>query len=168
MKEQVLTAAENMQYFTFILGDEVFSMELQNVREVLDYTSITRIPRMPDFMLGVINLRGNVVPVVNLRLKLGMEAGERTVNTCIVIVELEIEGELTQIGAVADAVKEVLYLERSNISPPPRIGTNLKTGFLKGMGKKDDEFIMILDIGKVFADEELSAVREMGGQAAAE
>ena len=164
MNEQVLTAAENAQYFTFMLGEEVFALELQNVREVLDYTSITKVPRMPDFMLGVINLRGNVVPVVNLRLKLGMEAGERTVNTCIVIVELEIEGELTQIGAVADSVKEVLYLEGENISPPPKIGTNLKTGFIKGMGKKDDDFIIILDIEKVFADEELSAVLQMGDQ----
>lgn len=147
------------QYLTFKLGDEVFAIDVSKVREVLDFTTITKIPRTPDFMSGVINLRGNVVPVVDLRLCFEMSKTEKTVNTCIVVVEMLIEGEPTVIGALADSVEEVIDLEPDQIQPAPRMGTQIRTDFIKGMGKRDTQFIMILDIDRVFSAEELSAVR---------
>jgi purine-binding chemotaxis protein CheW len=110
-------------------------------------------------MAGVINLRGSVVPVVDLRLCFEMSKTENTRNTCIVVVEVLLENESTIIGALTDSVEEVIDLEPDQIQPAPRIGTQIKTDFIKGMGKRDTQFIMILDIDRVFSSEELSAVR---------
>jgi len=150
---------ETRQYLTFKLGDEVFGIDVAKVREVLDFTTITKVPRTPDFMSGVINLRGNVVPVVDLRLCFEMSKTEKTVNTCIVVVEVILEGESTIIGALADSVEEVIDLEPDQIEPAPKIGTQIRTDFIKGMGKRDAQFIMILDIDRVFSAEELALVR---------
>jgi purine-binding chemotaxis protein CheW len=159
----VTEITDTRQYLTFKLGDEVFATDVSKVREVLDFTNITKIPRTPDFMSGVINLRGNVVPVVDLRLCFEMSKTEKTVNTCIVVVEMLLEGESTVIGALADSVEEVIDLEPEQIQPAPRIGTQIRTDFIKGMGKRDSQFIMILDIDRVFSAEELSAVRSAEG-----
>src|SRR6201992_1408486 len=156
--------SEMRQYLTFKLGNESFGIDVAKVREVLDFTTITEIPRTPDFMSGVINLRGSVVPVVDLRLCLHMSKTERTRNTCIVVVEVLLENEATVIGALADSVEEVIDLEPDQIQPAPRIGTQIRTDFIKGMGKRDSQFIMILDIDRVFSVEELSAVRSAEGQ----
>ena len=144
------------QYLTFRLGDEVFGLPIAKVREVLDYTTVTRVPQTPDFMRGVINLRGSVVPVVDMRLKFGLESTERTVNTCIIIVEIELENETTVLGALADSVQEVLELGPEQIEPAPKIGTRLNTEFIKGMGKADEKFIILLNIDRVFSSEELA------------
>ncbi len=149
---------DTRQYLTFRLGDEVYAIDVAKVREVLDFTMITKIPRTPDFMSGVINLRGNVVPVVDLRLCFEMSKTEKTVNTCIVVVEVLLDGEANIIGALADSVEEVIDLEPEHIQPPPRIGTKIRTDFIKGMGKRDSQLIMILDIDRVFSAEELSVV----------
>jgi purine-binding chemotaxis protein CheW len=154
---------DTRQYLTFKLADEVFAIEVSKVREVLDFTAITKIPRTPDFMSGVINLRGNVVPVVDLRLCFEMSKTQKTVNTCIVVMEMSIEGEATIIGALADSVEEVIDLEPDQIQPAPRMGTQIRTEFIKGMGRRDAQFIMILDIDRVFSGEELSAVRAAEG-----
>jgi purine-binding chemotaxis protein CheW len=150
---------ETRQYLTFKLGDEVFATDVAKVREVLDFTTITKIPRTPDFMSGVINLRGNVVPVVDLRLCFEMSKTVKTVNTCVVVVEMLLDGEPTVIGALADSVEEVIDLEPDQIEPAPKIGTQIRTDFIKGMGKRDSQFIMILDIDRIFSAEELMAVR---------
>ena len=155
----VTDITDTRQYLTFKLADEVFAIEVSKVREVLDFTTITKIPRTPDFMSGVINLRGNVVPVVDLRLCFEMSKTQKTVNTCIVVVEMLIEGESTIIGALADSVEEVIDLEPEHIQPAPKMGTQIRTEFIKGMGTRDAQFIMILDIDRVFSAEELSAVR---------
>ena len=154
---------ETRQYLTFKLGNEIFGTDVAKVREVLDFTNITAIPRTPDFMSGVINLRGSVVPVVDLRLCFHMTKTERTRNTCIVVVEVLLEGEATVIGALADSVEEVIDLEPDQIQPAPRIGTQIRTDFIKGMGKRDSQFIMILDIDRVFSAEELSVVHQTEG-----
>ena len=153
---------ETTQYLTFKLEDEVFALDISKVREVLDFTTVTKVPRTPEFMRGVINLRGNVVPVVDMRLKFGMTKTEKTVNTCIIIVEISIEGESAVLGALADSVQEVVDLEPEQIEPAPRIGTRVRTDFIKGMGKRDSHFIMILDIDKVFSADELSIVQDAG------
>ncbi len=154
---------EARQYLTFKLGNEIFGIDVAKVREVLDFTGITKIPRTPDFMSGVINLRGSVVPVVDLRLCFQMSKTERTRNTCIVVVEVLLEGESTVIGALADSVEEVIDLEPDQIQPAPKIGTQIRTDFIKGMGKRDSEFIMILEIDRVFSAEELSVVQGAEG-----
>jgi len=150
---------ETRQYLTFKLGNEVFATDVAKVREVLDLTPITAIPRTPDLMAGVINLRGSVVPVVDLRLCFGMSKTETTRNTCIVVVEVVLDSESMVIGALADSVEEVIDLEPEQIEPAPRIGNQIRTDFIRGMGKRDAQFIMILDIDRVFSAEELAAVR---------
>src|SRR3989304_1329922 len=102
---------ETTQYLTYKLGAEVFALDISKVREVLDFTTVTKVPRTPDFMRGVINLRGSVVPVVDMRLKFGMSRTEQTVNTCIIIVEINLDGERLILGALADSVQEVIELE---------------------------------------------------------
>jgi purine-binding chemotaxis protein CheW len=153
----------SVQYLTFKLEDEVYAVDVAKVREILDFPPITKVPRTPDFMRGVINLRGSVVPVVDMRLKFGMAKTERSVNTCIVVVEVLLENESTVIGALADSVQEVIELEPSQIEPPPKIGSRLKVEFLKGMGKIGERFLMILDIDKVFSAEEILSVQEAAG-----
>jgi purine-binding chemotaxis protein CheW len=153
---------ETTQYLTFKLDDEVFALDISKVREVLDFTRVTKVPRTPDFMRGVINLRGNVVPVVDLKLKFGMSMTEKTVNTCIIITEVDVRGEKTVIGSLADSVQEVIDLEPEHIEPPPKIGTSLKTEFIKGMGKRNDQFIIILDIDTVFSHEDITLIQGIG------
>jgi purine-binding chemotaxis protein CheW len=160
----VASITETAQYLTFKLEDEIFSLDIAKVREVLDFTKVTKVPRTPDFMLGVINLRGSVVPVVDMRLKFGLSKTETTVNTCIIIVEIELDGEITVLGALVDSVQEVMELDPGQIEPPPRIGARLNTKFIKGMGKREDEFIIILDIDKVFSAEEFALAQHLSGE----
>jgi purine-binding chemotaxis protein CheW len=147
------------QYLTYKLADEVFAFDITKVREVLDVTTITPVPKMPDFLRGVINLRGSVVPVVDLRLKFGMPKTDRTVDTCVIITEVNVDGEQTTLGVLADSVQEVMDLDPDSVEPAPKIGTELNTEFIKGIGKHNDGFIIILDIDKIFSPEELSAVQ---------
>jgi len=151
---------ETRQYLTFKLDKELYAMDVGQVREILEFISLTKIPQTPPFVKGVINLRGKVVPVVDMRLKFGMTQTEKTVNTCIVVVEITFNEELIIIGALVDAVQEVVELEPSQIEPPPKMGSRLKTEFIKGMGNIDDNFIIILDVDKVFSVEELTILQE--------
>jgi purine-binding chemotaxis protein CheW len=155
-----MSAAEaeaSTQYLTFKLGEETFALDVAEVREILDFTTVTKVPRTPSFMRGVINLRGSVVPVMDLRLKFGMSATQQTVNSCIIVVEMTMEGDSIVIGVLADAVQEVIDLEPEQIEPPPRIGTKLNTEFILGMGKHNGSFMMILDIDRIFESADLEA-----------
>jgi purine-binding chemotaxis protein CheW len=160
MSEAVVTTSD--QYLTFTLGDELFAAEISKVREVLDYPTITKVPRMPDYLLGVTNLRDNVVPIIDMRCKFGMLLTEKTVDTCVVIVETELDGDPVTIGCLADSVKEVLDLPQEQIEPSPKMGLGLNTEFLKGMGKQGDKFILILDMDKVLSFGELQAIKNKG------
>jgi purine-binding chemotaxis protein CheW len=151
-------ATESSQYLTFKLDQELYAVDIAKVREVLEFTAVTKVPRTPDFMRGVINLRGNVVPVVDMRLKLGLTQTEKTVNTCVVITEVDVDGEKTVLGALADSVQEVIELDAGQIVPPPRMGTRIDTDVIRGMGKRDDHFLIILDIDRVFTADEVRAV----------
>jgi len=159
--------SESNQYLTFKLGEEIFALDIRKVREVLEYTSVTKVPRTPPFMRGVINLRGGVVPVVDMRLKFAMEPTEKTVNTCIIIAEILIDDETTVLGMLSDSVQEVIELEPSQVEPPPRMGTRLRTDFIRGMGKRDGEFLIILDVDKVFSAEEIAIAAATQGKAGA-
>jgi purine-binding chemotaxis protein CheW len=151
---------QTTQYLTFKLDNEMFALEISKVREVLDFTSITGVPRMPEFMRGVINLRGSVVPVIDLRLTFGMLQTERTVNTCVIIAEVTVDGVTTVIGTLADSVQEVLDLGPDHIEPAPKIGARLNTEFIKGIGKHNDKFVIILDINKVLSSVDLLLVQD--------
>jgi len=152
---------EIQQYLTFRLAQETFAVDVAKVREILDFVAITKVPQTPDFMRGVINLRGSVVPVVDMKLKFGMEPTEKTVNTCIIVLEVTIENETTIVGALADSVQEVVELDPSQIEPPPRIGMKLNIDFIKGMGKLNDEFVIILDTDQIFSFSEGTVLTEM-------
>jgi purine-binding chemotaxis protein CheW len=150
---------ETKQYLTFKLSDEVYALDIAKVREVLDFTAITKVPRTPGFMRGVINLRGTVVPVVDLRLKFAMTRTEKTVNTCIIITEVNVDNETAVLGILSDSVQEVMDLDPSQIEPAPKIGARLNTEFIKGMGKHDDAFLILLDIDRVFSSDDLALAR---------
>jgi purine-binding chemotaxis protein CheW len=149
---------EIAQYITFKLGEESFAITVANVREVLEISQITRVPTAPAYMRGVVNVRGKAIPVVDLRLKFGLPAVADTVNTRIIVIELELDGETTVVGGVADSVHEVIELEPGQINPPPRIAMRWRTELINGMGRRGDDFIIILDINHVFASEELAMV----------
>lgn len=153
-----VTEAAAGQYLTFKLADEVFAVEVGKVREILEYTPITKVPRTPDYMRGVINVRGSVVPVLDLRLKFGMTATEQSIDTCINVLEIAFDEESVVLGALADSVQEVIELEPGQIEPAPRIGANIRADMIKGMGKRDNGFIMILDIDKVFSDIDMTGL----------
>jgi purine-binding chemotaxis protein CheW len=155
----VTSIREAVQYLTFKLSDETFALDVSKVREILEFTKVTKVPQTPDFMRGVINLRGSVVPVIDMRLKFGMSAIEQTVNTCIIVVEVQQEEEVVILGTLADSVQEVIEMEPEQIEAAPHIGTHLKTDFIKGMGKHDGRFIMILDIDKVFSGSEIMSIQ---------
>ncbi len=152
------TISKAGQYLTFGLEDEVFALEVAQVREVLDMITITKVPRAPAFMRGVINVRGSVVPVVDLRLKFGLSKTETTVDTRIIVMELLLDGESTTVGALADSVHEVMELDSAHIEPPPKIGMRWRTEFIKGIGKHDGQFIILLDIDRIFSTDELALI----------
>jgi len=156
------TITETTQYLTFKLDDEVFAVDVAKVREILDYTPATKVPGTPDFMRGIVNVRGNVVPVVDMRLKFGMSQTEKTVDTCIVVMEIAVDDDTTVLGALVDSVQEVFELEPAQIEPPPRIGTRWRTEFIKGIGKRNNELIIILDIDMVFSSGELASIQGPG------
>jgi purine-binding chemotaxis protein CheW len=155
----VNTITDTRQYLTFKLGDEIFALDVAKVREILDFTAVTKVPMTPEFMRGVINLRGSVVPVIDMRLKFGMTKTEKTVNTCVVVVEVNLDNDTTVLGAIADSVQEVVELEPEQIEPAPKIGTRLRTEFIHGMGKHNEQFIMILNIDNVFTVDDLANVQ---------
>ncbi len=150
--------ATSSQYLVFTLADEFYAVEVYDVREVLEYTTVTRVPKTQDFMRGVINLRGSVVPVIDLRLKFQMGETEKTIDTSIIVMEVNIDGETVTLGTLADSVQEVINLNEDQIEPAPQIGTRINTEFIRGIGKQDEQFIIILDTDRIFSEEDLTAV----------
>lgn len=149
------------QFLTFNLQNESFGLNVKKVREILELIKITKVPQMPSYMIGVINLRGKVVPVIDLRNKFDMEKIEETIETCIIVVEIEQE-ETTIFGIIVDRVQEVVVLNNSEILPAPKIGTKVNNKFIAGIGKQNDEFIILIDIDEVFTHEEIEIVQEVG------
>jgi len=157
------------QYLTFTLDNEQYAIGVAKVREVLEHTKITRLPRTAVFMKGIINLRGVGVPVIDLRLKFGLAETPITKDTSIIVMEVESQDGSVVVGALADAVHEVVEIDEASIEPAPRFGTRLAAEFIKGVGKKDDLFIIILDIDRIFNAEEIQvlAKEETAGAEAA-
>lgn len=154
------TITEPGQYLTFRLGAELFAINVSQVREVLDLSHVTKVPTAPAYMRGVVNVRGNAIPVVDLRQKFGLPSVDDTVNTRIVVLELMLGSELCVLGGLADSVHEVIELEPAQINPPPTLAMRWRSEFIQGMGKRGDQFIILLDITAVFSTDEMMLVSE--------
>jgi len=154
------TITQTDQYLTFKIDEEYFTVNVRNVREILEYTKITKMPDAPHFMRGIINVRGSVIPVIDLRLKFGMEETIPKSSTRIIVMEIEREGRTLVIGCLADSVKEVIEIAPDQIEPPPEMGTRWKKDYILGVGKYQEEFIMLLDIKKLFSTAELTTIEQ--------
>ena len=152
--------AQIRQYLTFMLGGEMFAIGILAIKEIIEYTALTEVPMMPAAVRGVINLRGAVVPVIDLAVRFGRPAGAVTKRTCFVIVETVANGARHDVGVVVDAVNEVLDIPASDIEPPPTFGTRIRTDFIQGMGKVNNKFVILLDVNHVLALDELAEVLE--------
>jgi purine-binding chemotaxis protein CheW len=145
-------------FLTFKIADELYAVNVSNILSILELTKITKIPRTPDYIRGVINLRGIVLPIIDLRIKFGLPATDFTANTCILVLEIQVDDESVKLGGLVDSVQEVLEIEDNDILPAPNIGQKFRSEFIEGMYRSDNGFIMILDIEKIFNEGELSVL----------
>ena len=157
-EETVSAISREGKYLTFALADEEYGISILKVKEIIGMMPITTVPQTPEFVKGVINLRGKVIPVMDLRLKFGMDEIEYTERTCIIVVEIEGQAGIVLIGIVVDAVSEVLNIRGEDIEDTPTFGTNLNTDYILGMAKMEGGVKILLDIGKVLSEEEVVAL----------
>ncbi len=158
-----LVAEEQNQYLTFLLGGEMFAIGILNIKEIIEYGSLTEVPMMPEFIRGVINLRGAVVPVVDLSARFGRKRTEVTRRTCIVIIEVETDDEKHDVGLVVDSVSEVLEIAAGEIEPAPSFGTRIRADFIHGMGKVNGKFVIILSVNNVLSLDDLAMLEHAAG-----
>ncbi len=166
----VNSAAEHEQqhqYLTFMLNNEVFAIGILRIKEIIEYGNLTEVPRMPSFIRGVINLRGAVVPVIDLGSRFGKQASAISRRTCIVIIEIEHDGAQQVVGVMVDAVNEVLDISPAEIEPAPSFGAKIRADFIRGMGKVDGKFVIILNVDHVLSLDEMSSLAGTGMSATA-
>lgn len=149
------------KHLTFLLDDEVYGLEILKVQEIIGLMPVTRVPNTPRFVRGIINLRGKVIPVVDLRISFGMEGEEDTDRTCIIVVQVEQEGSQIVMGVLVDEVSEVLDITADQIEPPPSFGASIDTSFLLGTGKVGDKVILLLEVDRVLAHGDLALTSEV-------
>ncbi len=147
-------------YLTFKIGNEEYGAHVSKVLNILELQKITKVPKAPEYMKGVIDLRGMVLPVIDTRIKLGMSPTEYTDSTCIVVMDLDIKEEIIHVGALVDSVVAVNEIDDKVIEPSPSIGSTYKSEFISGVAKLNDHFIMILDLVKLFTSKELSDLKK--------
>jgi purine-binding chemotaxis protein CheW len=155
------SSQESRQYLTFTVGGEFFAIGILHIKEIIEYGQLTEVPRMPAFIRGVINLRGAVVPVLDLQACLGKAASEITRRSCIVIVEVDHESEQHDIGVLVDGVSAVLDIPATDIEPPPNFGTRIRADYITGMAKVDGKFVILLNIGAVLSLDDLATLASM-------
>lgn len=153
---------EQHQYLTFSLHEEMFAIGILSIREIIEYGSLTVVPMTPNFIRGVINLRGAVVPVVDLSVRFGRPASAITKRSCIVIIEIAHNEQTRQMGIVVDAVSEVLEIPTKDIEPPPEFGSHIRIDFIQGMGKVGGKFVVLLDVNRVLSLDEVAVLAAMG------
>lgn len=153
---------ETLQYLTFSLGDEVFAMDIRSVREIIQYGSLTVVPLMPAFVRGVINLRGAVVPVIDLQSRFGRNVAQVGKKTCVIIFDVGPDGDKVELGLLVDAVSEVIDIGAAQIEPPPQFGTTIAREFILGLGKVGSEFIVILEPERALNIDDMAALAELG------
>ncbi|MFO8141383.1 MAG: chemotaxis protein CheW [Marinobacter sp.] len=160
---QLMTTEENEadQYLTFRLHDELYAFGILNVKEILEYGNVTQVPMMPDFIQGVINLRGEVVPVINLARRFGMESPPITKRSCVIIIEVDNGDKQQDLGVMVDIVSEVLEIPPSDMRATPGFGARIRTDFIRNLGKLGDDFVIILDENRVLSVNELAMVGDM-------
>jgi purine-binding chemotaxis protein CheW len=151
---------EDSQYLTFHSSGELFGVKILRVKEIKEYTEVTSIPLMPEFIKGVINLRGNVVPIIDLPLRLGKEKTKLTKRSCIIIIEVRYEEDSMDIGILVDSVSEVIEIPESMIESAPSFGSKIRIDFIQGIGKIENRFVILLEINKVLSVDELSSLEE--------
>ncbi len=151
------------QYLTFMLGGEVYAIGILSIKEIIEYGQLTEVPRMPEFIRGVINLRGSVVPVIDLGARFGKASTNIGRRTCVVIIEIETGDGQPVVGVMVDAVNEVLDIPAAEIEPPPSFGARIRADFIKGMGKVEGKFVIILETSRVLSVDEMA---ELTGTAA--
>jgi purine-binding chemotaxis protein CheW len=157
------TQRDQQQYLTFMLGGEIYAMGILSIKEIIEYGNLTEVPRMPEFIRGVINLRGAVVPVIDLGARFGKQATGISRRTCIVIIEVANGEETQDVGVMVDAVNEVLEISASEIEPAPSFGANIRADFIDGMGKINGKFVIILNIHQVLSVEEMATLAGVAG-----
>ncbi len=158
MSNEINTAVES--FLTFKLEEEIFAVNVEKVIEIQELKQITKVPKTPSYMKGVVNLRGSVLPVIDTRIKFGLSQIVETVNTCILVLKIEIEEDTILLGLLVDSVQEVLELSSSQINPPPSIGSKYKSEFITGMGKINEDFVMLIDIDKIFSVDDIVHVQQ--------
>lgn len=158
-------AVDQQQYLTFVLRGEAYAMGILAIKEIIEYGAVTEVPRMPSFIRGVINLRGVVVPVIDLTVRFGKPSTEVSRRTCIVIVEVANDGGTQVVGVVVDAVSAVLAIPAAQIEPPPSFGASIRTDFISGIGKIDGKFVIILDIQHVLSIDDMASLTAIHGAA---
>jgi len=161
-------ATKNVQLLTFTLANEVYAIDVISAREVLDFAHITPIPKTPPWIRGVLNLRGNVVPVLDMKHKLGMGPTEQTRDVCVLILEIDLEGEKTQVGVLADSVREVIEIDTSQIGPPPNFGGRVSTEYVLGVGRRNEKLFVLLDVAKIFVTSEIELAQLAADEQAAQ
>lgn len=158
-------AQGHQQYLTFLLGEDLFAIGILKIKEIIEYGSLTVVPMMPDYIRGVINLRGAVVPVIDLSARFGRERSSVHRRSCIVIIEIQSDGEHQDIGVMVDAVNEVLEIQSRDVEPPPSFGAKIRADFIKAMGKVDGDFVIILDVDRVLSVDEMAMLSGVGAEA---
>jgi len=148
------------QYLTFQLEDELYAFPVTMVREVLEYQDMRKIPRMPDFLRGIINVRDSVVPVVDFRIRFGFPTKEKTLDTSIIVVELDMGDHVNTLGLLVDSVNEVIEIDSTTIETSKNFGLQMNTSFIKGIGRQEENFVIIVDLHKAFAEEELQEIQD--------
>lgn len=166
MSTQPISAAgltlkeEALQYLTFCLGNETFAMDIRTVREIIQHAALTAVPLMPEFVRGVINLRGAVVPVIDLQARFGRPRANVGKKTCIVIFDATRDGEKSELGLMVDAVSEVIDIAPTDIEPPPQFGTSIQRDYIRGLGKLDGEFVVILETDRALSIDDMALIVE--------
>ena len=152
---------DKKSYLSFIIGSEYYAANVRNIQNIIEYRTITKVPEMPRYMLGIINLRGIVLPVIDLRIIFNLENTERTINTCILVMDVQIEGKEVFVGALVDGVAEVLEIKDSELNETPNIGTTIRNELITGVYHDAEKFIIILEMNKVFSEDKLIGINEL-------
>jgi len=156
----IISESEINAYLSFKLGNEVFAVHTENVLHILEMCKVTKVPGTPQYLMGVINLRGSVLPIVDLRIKLGMQQAEKTINTCIIAIEITINKMQVIMGIIVDSVQAVVEFEKTDLLPPPSLGSNYHSEFIVGVTNINDNFIMVLDMDAIFSADQIFVLKD--------
>lgn len=167
-EDSSVSETDNTQYLTFQAGGDTFAIGILDVKEIIEIEAITRVPMMPEFICGIINLRGRVVPVIDLSKRLGRTASKVSKKSCIVLVEVVHKDDSQTIGMMVDEVNEILEIDDQHTQPPPDFGTDIRTDFIRAMGRVEDRFIILLDVNHVLSVSDISALSKINLEAIAE